>query len=196
MNDTDKQQFQEVMLGAGEVYNREITKPLLKIYFTTLINFSIEQVSQGFFEHMKGTGESSTFFPKPADIIKKIQGTEKEQKQDVEDRAMIAWACIEGEIRRIGHYGTLKLDDKQALAAVKHIGGWNALCMATYEEMVWKRKDFMRAYDCYERVDIERLPNSLPGIHDLRQHKEEGPKTLASILGEIEERAKPKLLDS
>lgn len=196
MQEQDKAKFQEVMLGAGEVYSREITKPLLKIYFTTLIEFSIEQVSQAFFNHMKGTDNSSTFFPKPADIVKQIRGTSDDQKQSVEDRALIAWSCIQNEIRRVGSYGSLELEDKQALAAVKAIGGWHTLTMATYDEMTWKKKDFIRAYDCYERVDVEKLPESLPGIHELREHKLKQEKSMQTLLSEMEERVKPKQIES
>jgi hypothetical protein len=69
MKDIDKVKFQEIMLGCGEIYNREITKPLLSIYFSALNDLSIEQVIASVGVHIKDTKHGS-FFPKPCDIIR------------------------------------------------------------------------------------------------------------------------------
>ena len=180
MQEQDKDTFRDMMMAAGEVYGREITKPLLQMHFAALSHASIEQVQNAMMAHMQNP-DSGQFFPKPADIIKQMTGTTKQQDAVIEDRAAIAWACIERDIRRIGSYGTLKLDDKQAMAAVKAMGGWQSICQTETSKMEWKRKEFIRMYETLERTPLEALPSSLPGRIEMSEKKAEGPVALNNL---------------
>lgn len=180
MLDTDKQEFRSMMMAAGEVYGREITKPLLQMYFAALAPLSIEQAQAAMMAHMQNP-DNGQFFPKPADLLRGVTGTSKQQAAAIEDRAAIAWACIERDIRRIGSYGTLKLDDKQALATVKAMGGWREICMCDESKLEWKRKEFIRMYETFERTPLEALPSSLPGLIELSEHKSAGREQLQSM---------------
>lgn len=197
MQDQDKGRFREMMMAAGEVYGREITKPLLQMYFAALASLSIEQAQAAMMAHMRNP-DNGQFFPKPADLLRAVSGTSKQQTAAIEDRASIAWACIERDIRLIGSYGTLKLDDKQALATVKAMGGWRELCMCDEDKLEWKRKEFIRMYETFERTPIEALPSSLPGLIELSEHKAAGRGQLQSLAdGVAKYRAQgPKLLGS
>ena len=177
MKNEDKRAFFDLMMAAGEVYGREVTQPMAAIYFSALANVSIEQVQEAMMTHMQNP-DSGQFFPKPADIIKQMTGTTKQQDAAIEDKAAIAWACIERDIRRIGSYGTLKLDDKQALATVKAMGGWQSICQTETSKMEWKRKEFIRMYETFERMPLEALPSSLPGRIEMSEVKQAGPVAL------------------
>lgn len=180
MQDQDKSAFRDMMMAAGEVYGREITKPLLQMYFAALAQVGVEQVQAAMMAHMQNP-DSGQFFPKPADLIKQMTGTTKQQDAAIEDRAAVAWACIERDIRRIGSYGTLKLDDKQALATVKAMGGWQSICQTEASKMEWKRKEFIRMYEAFERTPLEALPSSLPGRVELSEVKRSGPVALNNL---------------
>ncbi len=180
MQEQDKSAFRDMMMAAGEVYGREITKPLLQMYFAALAPASIEQVQAAMMAHMQNP-DSGQFFPKPADLIKQMTGTTKQQEAAIEDRASLAWACIERDIRRIGSYGTLKLEDKQAMAAVKAMGGWQSICQTEISKMEWKRKEFIRMYETFERTPLEALPSSLPGRIELSESKKSGPVALNNL---------------
>ena len=180
MLDTDKQEFRSMMMAAGEVYGREVTQPMAAIYLSALANVSIEQVQEAMMAHMQNP-DSGQFFPKPADLIKQMTGTTKQQDAAIEDRAAIAWACIERDIRRIGSYGTLKLEDKQALATVKAMGGWQSICQTETSKMEWKRKEFIRMYETFERMPLEALPSSLPGRIEMSEVKQAGPVALDKL---------------
>lgn len=194
MLDTDKQEFRSMMMAAGEVYGREITKPLLQMYFAALASLSIDQAQAAMMAHMQNP-DNGQFFPKPADLLRSVVGTSKQQASAIEDRASIAWACIERDIRRIGSYGTLKLDDKQALATVKAMGGWKELCACDAAKLEWKRKEFISMYETYERTPLDALPSSLPGRIELSEHKAAGRSQLQSLAdGVAKYRAGPKLL--
>lgn len=177
MQEQDKAAFRDMMMAAGEVYGREITKPLLQMYFAALYQYGIEQVQVAMMAHMQNP-DSGQFFPKPADLIRQMSGTSKQQEAAIEDKASMAWACIERDIRRIGSYGTLKMDDKQALAAVKAIGGWQSLCQTETSKMEWKRKEFIRMYETFERTPLDALPASLPGRIEMSEKKAQGPISL------------------
>lgn len=177
MQEQDKAAFRDMMMAAGEVYGREITKPLLQMYFAALYQYGIDQAHVAMMAHMQNP-DSGQFFPKPADLIRQISGTSKQQESAIEDKASIAWACIERDIRRIGSYGTLKLDDKQALAAVKAIGGWQSLCQTETSKMEWKRKEFIRMYETFERTPLDALPASLPGRIEMSEKKAQGTVSL------------------
>lgn len=177
MQEQDKAAFRDMMMAAGEVYGREITKPLLQMYFAALSQFGMDQVQGAMMAHMQNP-DSGQFFPKPADFIRQMSGTSKQQEAAIEDKASMAWACIERDIRRIGSYGTLKMDDKQALAAVKAIGGWQSLCQTETSKMEWKRKEFIRMYETFERTPLDALPASLPGRIEMSEKKAQGPISL------------------
>ena len=180
MKNEDKRAFFDLMMAAGEVYGREVTQPMAAIYFSALANVSIEQVQEAMMAHMQNP-DSGQFFPKPADLIKQMTGTTKQQDAAIEDRAAIAWACIERDIRRIGSYGTLKLEDKQALATVKAMGGWQSICQTETSKMEWKRKEFIRMYETFERMPLEALPSSLPGRIEMSEVKQAGPVALDKL---------------
>lgn len=180
MKDQDKTAFRDMMMAAGEVYGREVTKPLLQMYFAALAPVSIEQVQAAMMTHMQSP-DSGQFFPKPADLIKQMTGTTKQQEAAIEDKAAVAWACIERDIRRIGSYGTLKLDDKQALATIKAMGGWQSICQTETSKMEWKRKEFIRMYETFERMPLEALPSSLPGRIEMSEVKQAGPVALDKL---------------
>jgi hypothetical protein len=188
MQESDKADFKMIMVGIGELYNKEITKPLMRIYFSSLVNYSLHDVEQGVNDHMMDSKHGS-FFPKPADIVRHLQTNEISQ----EDKAMLAWSQVIREIRRTGSYGTLKLDDKQALAAVKALGSWQQLCNSTETEMTWKKKEFMNIYETYEKTPLDMLPNSMPGRFDLIDHKNEQSESFKRISDGIDDyRAKLK----
>lgn len=180
MKNEDKRAFFDLMMAAGEVYGREVTQPMAEIYFSALANVSIDQVQDAMMAHMQNP-DSGQFFPKPADLIKQMTGTTKQQDAAIEDKAAIAWACIERDIRRIGSYGTLKLEDKQALATVKAMGGWQSICQTETSKMEWKRKEFIRMYETFERMPLEALPSSLPGRIEMSEVKQAGPVALDKL---------------
>lgn len=180
MKNEDKRAFFDLMMAAGEVYGREVTQPMAAIYFSALASVSIEQVQEAMMAHMQNP-DSGQFFPKPADLIKQMTGTTKQQEAAIEDKAAIAWACIERGIRRIGSYGTLRLEDKQALATVKAMGGWQSICQTETSKMEWKRKEFIRMYEAFERMPLEALPSSLPGRIEMSEVKQAGPVTLDKL---------------
>jgi len=176
MNDSDKKAFAELMVGNGEMYSKQVSKSLMQIYFDTLIDYSIDDLRVGFSKHSLDS-KNGSFFPKPADIVRHLQTSEV----NTEDRAMLAWNQIIREMRRVGSYGSLKLDDKQALAAIKAVKSWKGLCAMPENSLTWAKKEFLANYAVYEHTPLEQLPSSLPGLEELHEHKSQEKENFAKI---------------
>lgn len=76
MGETDKQEFMMIMASTGELYEKEISKSVFQMYFSSLAEYDIKKIRKAFEEHIK-TPVVGRYFPKPADIIdaiKKKQG--------------------------------------------------------------------------------------------------------------------------
>ena len=195
MNTEDKKQFAAAISGAGEVYGKNITKSLMAVYFESLKAYTVEQVSGALSEHLSNE-KSGMFFPKPADLIKAIN-KHSAPIQTAEDRASLGWAVILGELSRLGPYQSIQMEDKQALAAIRAVGGWVSLCSKTTKELVWIKKEFVNAYEALDKTPVELLPSNLPGLVELVEYKQSGGtmKKLEDGLKEYKDRVVPKKLE-
>lgn len=186
MNSNDRNRFLEMMNGAGAIYGKEISKSLLTSYFKILTDYTIDEVYQAFNKHAVDPVHG-TFFPKPADIVRHIANTAP-RALDSDELAELAWSSIIEQIGRVGPYGSLVLEDKLAIAAVKGMGGWQVMANSTYDQLTWMKKEFFKSYIIYDRTDLDQLPSSLPGIFEIEQHKKQTSNTVNNILAEVQKR--------
>ena len=180
MNDSDKKDFAVLFYGLGEYYDKSVTKNLLLIYFDDLKQYSLDEVKEGARKHRLDP-KHGTFWPKSADIIRHLKSNEITTEQ----KAELAWAQIEREIRATGSWGKLEMDDKQGLSALKAFTSWKDLCSMDVSKMTWAKKEFMSMYSTYENTPIEMLPSSLPGRVELVEHKQADKKSMENILNGI-----------
>lgn len=166
MVESDKKEFATLFYGAGEYYNKKVSKELLLIYFNSLLEYPICDIKKSVSKHLADV-EHGNFFPKVCDIVRNSGF----KLLSANDKGELAWAQVIRQIRATGSYGTLKLDDKQAIAAVRALGSWKQLCSSTESDMTWKKKEFMQIYQTYENTPLDMLPSSLPGLIDLQNHK-------------------------
>ncbi len=159
MNNSDKERFSTALVEASFVFTKDITKPMLKIYFELLEDLDINDIHRAIKKHSQ-TGQ---FYPKPADIRNIINA----DKPSSDDKATLAWMSITNAIGKIGPYRTLVLDDKLALEIIKHIGGWSNLCNLSYKDLDFKKREFVEAYKATALTSDKDLPKSLAGLHDI-----------------------------
>jgi hypothetical protein len=166
MNNNDEKKFGELMAVSGSIFDKELTKPILRIMFETLKEYSIDQVDAAFTKHLQ-TGD---FFPRPSQLIRIINAG----KPNNEDKAVLAWLSITNAISKIGPYRALTLDDKLAMQIINHVGGWSNLCNLSYKELDFKKREFIQAYTTTAITNEKDLPKSLAGIHDLARLENKG----------------------
>ena len=82
MVEQDKKQFSEIFFAVAQLYEKEMNKMKLSVYFSALQNYSISQVQEGVNKHVKNT-ETGSFMPKPSDIIKQLEGTQKDAQRQL-----------------------------------------------------------------------------------------------------------------
>ena len=178
MIDSDKKAFSDLMVAAGEIYDKDISIAKMQIYFKLFDKHSIEIITAAFELHFKAS-KAGAFFPKPADILRQVE-IMKAPELTVSERSELAWSDLMGCIATVGPYNNLELEDKQAMAVVKELG-WDNLNRLTYKELDWKKKEFMTIYDVYENTPLDRLPKSLPGLEQIHQHKLEQKSQLDKL---------------
>lgn len=182
MDNSNKQKFAQLFYAAGEYYDKSISDQLLLMYFNGLSHYSIEEVESALNDHMQDS-DRGRWFPKLADFYHKLQ----KAQLSAEERAEIAWAELERKIRTEGSYGSLNLEDKVALAAVKGFTSWKDLCMMDVSKMTWAKKEFMSLYSTYNKAPIESLPQSLPGRIELVEQKKKSQGYLADMTNKVKE---------
>ncbi len=189
MTENDGNKFKELITAINVTYGEEFTQPQTLLWWNMFKPYSIEAFEQAVYQHMSDP-DQGIFSPKPANIMKFINGTTKQNDQQLEDKAMLAWMVIIGEVKRIGSYGSLKLEDKQALAAVRALGGWKFICSKTESELVWLQKEFVATYQTFENTPTEALPNNLPGrilLENSKKNKaENGIKSLSDMAANLQ----------
>lgn len=181
-----KQRFGKMIAQLSVNYRRDLSEADIANFKLMFKQWGIDALEQGVQKHMFDPDEGK-FFPNIANIAKHIEGTSKQKQKDIEGKASMAWQTILGEISRIGSYETLEIDDKQAIAAVKAIGGWKHVCSLTTDKLVWAGKEFVSAYEQYERSDIAELPEKLPGRIELSEHKSEQKDGFKSLMKGLED---------
>ncbi len=182
MNNSDKQAFADLIIGTGELYGKPVSKVLLTIYFSAMASYSIQEVTHAVSLHAQDPKHGS-FFPKPADLIRHL----KPNEPSVQDRAELGWMSVVNAISSIGSYGNLKLEDKQALAAVRNLGSWKGLCQTDMKHMDFKKREFMAAYQALENTPLDLLPNHLPGIEEMHNQRLEGKAQTKTLLEGLEQ---------
>lgn len=175
MDNNDFNKFRELLVGLSQMYDKTVSQSLGQMYWNALQHLTLEQLQYAINAHVNDPDQGQ-YFPKPGNFTKHIMGTGKQQLLESTDRAELAWNVIMGEISRVGSWGTLKMDDGQALAAVKAIGGWKNLCSMSTDKLTWAKKEFLAAYGSYERTPVELLPNKLPGRIAIQNQKIERSK--------------------
>lgn len=173
MDRSDSNKFKEVITAINITYGEEFTQAKTILWWNIFKQYSIGEFETSVYKHMSDP-DHGMYSPKPANIIKFITGTAKQSEQALTSAAELAWESVEGEIRAVGSYGSPRIDDGLALAAIKSLGGWVHLCGTTYDKMPWIRKEFIASYQNYAITPVEFLPKALPGRIEIENAKKNG----------------------
>ena len=100
MTPADKKSFLTLMYAIGTIYEIPFdNKLVLEVWFNALSDYDIEEVASAVQRYIKSP-DLGTYKPKPADLIKMIEGTSV-------DKALLAWTKVEKGLRSIGSYATV-----------------------------------------------------------------------------------------
>lgn len=159
MHDEDKREFAAVVTASLGIYGKDVSRDMLRLWWAALEKFSITEVRQGFTLFLR-SADSGTFAPKPADIIRMIEGSGA-------DRGMLAWSKVSAAFSRVGAYQSVAFDDPTIHKVVEDMGGWIALCGGTEDEQPFKAAEFSKRYRAYcEAGGPQSFPSHLIGISE------------------------------
>ena len=157
MKKDDLKEFVTMLAVIADTYGQpRPSKEAVRLYFKVLSEYSLEDVSKAMMEHLK----TSSFMPKPADIIRILEGT-------AEDRASEAWYHVLKAMQQYGHYESVQFDNPAIHYAIERMGGWQKLCQMTEEELPYRERDFVKHYVRGERIATwDKVPLRFMGKHE------------------------------
>lgn len=160
MSELDKRLFEEYMTGLCEMYDKEASKALMRLYYAVLRHLPPEQFKKG----VETLLMRKTFnkMPLPAEILEAVGGKP-------EDAALLALHKLEKAMQDYGAYESVMFDDPVIHAVVERVDwngerGWIGLCHMPLDELKWWKKDFPKAYAAYQGQVKTVTP--MLGIHD------------------------------
>ncbi len=181
MESDDVPEFTIMMVGIGEIYRTTISKFLTDIYWKSLQQFEWQDVESALNAHIYNP-DCGQFFPKPADVVRFIEGSG-------ETRALQAWSKVEQAIRQIGGYQSVAFDDPLIHAVLENMGGWTRLCSVTLDELPFRCNEFQKRYMGFVQKKPERHPQYLAGIIELENTKNNFPVPAPLLLGDFKKAA-------
>lgn len=157
MTEHDFEKFHLGLVGVYSFYDKEINDFALDLWWNALKQYDLAAITQAFGRHVVNT-ESGKWLPKPADIIRMLQGS-------TQDAALIAWAKVDKAVRHKGCYVDVVFDDPLIHRVLHDMGGWISLGQKNEDEWPFVAKEFENRYRGFrERSETPEYPAVLTGI--------------------------------
>lgn len=171
----DAERFAQAMAGVGEVYGRELSAAAMKLWWELLAPYDIDSVERALRDCMRSP-DSGQFAPKPADVIKAIDGS-------IGDRALQAWGKVMDAMRHVGRYESVAFDDSAIHSVITDMGGWPNLCSTKLEELPFLQKRFCDLYRAVKpgSIAIGYLPGEAESSNALRGHETRPPVLVGDV---------------
>lgn len=160
MKQDDKDIFGQMMTGIAEIYGKKLSAPLLEIYWHLLTKYSLSQIKSALEKHMLNP-DAGQFMPKPADIIRYLDG-------DKQTQALQAWTKVINAIKSVGAYSSVAFDDPLIHVVIIEMGGWISLCHTNLDQLNFKFHEFNKRYSALQTQqslsNLINYPQKLSGI--------------------------------
>jgi len=176
METRDRENFGKLLMAIGELYNKQVSASLVKIYWRVLETFVWEDVVNAFQAHVQDP-DSGQFLPKPADIIRVIKGNSHSQ-------GLQAWTKVDQAIRCVGPYQSVVFDDAIIHAVLQEMGGWIRICSVGEDELPFVAKEFQTRFNAYRYKAPQGYPRYLVGINEHQNRLNGGEVQPPRLLGD------------
>lgn len=157
MKQSDKDKFIEVLAGVHDFYGKELSSFAGQVWMQACEAFDVQQVTKALSAHLMDP-ERGQFMPKPADIVRQLQGTRT-------DRSLLAWGKVLDAMQRVGAYSSVVFDEPAIHAAIEDLGGWPAVCRTEIDALPFLEKRFCDSYKAYVNRGEFDYPGELAGVH-------------------------------
>jgi hypothetical protein len=177
-----KRVFANWMACLSEVFGKEVTEARAEIYYRVLSDLSDEEFARAC--RVVLSTKKMSVLPLPAEILEAARG-------DSEAVALMAFQKVVDAVAHHGAYASVVFDDPVIHKVLATMGGWEEFCNIPADEMVFRRKDFLRSYVAFLRSDttMENIPTCFLGLVD-RANENSGFTTAEKYLVYIGDREK------
>lgn len=133
----DSQRLAASLVGAYAFYDRELTDFAMRIWSDALDGIEPDVIDAAFARHLRDP-DAGRFCPKPADILRQING-------DADEHALIAWGRVISAARAGG-----QRFDGPTQDAIDSMGGMGRIRMAREDENGFLQRQFVAAFKAYK----------------------------------------------
>lgn len=140
---SDAPEFEAILNGLlVEVYARApLSRDGLRLWWAAMSRYSMAEIRAALSAHTMDA-DVGQFPPKPADIVKRLEGTG-------EGRAFGAWNKALAAVQRVGTYADVVFDDPIIHAVIADMGGWVKLGQTPNDEIQFRAAEFVKRYRAY-----------------------------------------------
>ena len=158
MKDSDLENFSEAWMTAYEMTGncKMPSERAVSMAFDVLKDFELGAILNALSAHVRDP-KSGQFQPKPADIVRYLEGTP-------DDAAMEAWGKVDQAIRRVGYGPVLVFDDPKIHVVLQEMGGFAQFGSCTEQDLVFLRQTFCKRYAGVRQLPTE-YPRRIAGWH-------------------------------
>lgn len=159
MTQADYDSFGGLIAGIAELYSHKLSDMQVALWFNAVSSYSLDQVQAALLRHTKDA-EGGKFMPKPADVVRIIDGLPG-------DRAELAWSRVHAALECYGVGVSVHLQDGVAAQALLDMGGWIKLGRMLTKDLPFVQKEFCRRYSALLAAGASHAPRTLAGTYEL-----------------------------
>lgn len=163
MKKEDKKEFGKILVVTGEIYDKQITASLIKVYFEVLKDYTLDELKRALELHIKDR-EEGKFFPRPSNFINQIEADEGVL-------AILAWDKAYKGIKQGAYYDTMIFDDPVIHMVITQMGGWIEFSDLLIKDTPYRRAEFIKLYKHFQKHPID-APKRLAGFHEMNNRRE------------------------
>lgn len=147
----NKDEFLKGMAILTAVYDKEFTKEQIEVWYSVLGQYSVDEFSEAISELIK----TEKKLPTIAHITEQIAKSKLKNIPTAEEE----WEEVIDAVHRFGSYREAEAMDSLKPYTKKIAGyiGYQRICMASPEEQVWNKKEFIGEYNALKDKEIENL---------------------------------------
>lgn len=154
-------EFKDLYIAVHAMYKRpndpQPNPVVYELFYESVKQFGFDAVKKAFSVHIQNP-DNGQWMPKPADIVRIISGTSK-------DNSHVAWSNVKKSITTVGSYETIVFDDPIIHRVIQDMGGWINLCASSEDDLPFRGHEFKSRYTAYKsQGEIPDYPAKLYGI--------------------------------
>jgi hypothetical protein len=186
MKASEKEQLVSLIGDVYAFYRQDFSKFAAGVWVQAMQPFEFKAVADALNRHCVNP-DNGQFMPKPADIVKMLQGS-------TQDSGLVAWSKVDAAIRMRGTYVSVVFDDPVIHRVILDMGGWVQIGGKNETDMPFLKNEFVNRYRGYRmRNEIPAYPPVLIGISEA-QNSRQGFESEPPVLIGNPEAAKQVLL--